>query len=64
MPTNASINRIIDRADREKLEQLEKRYDALLEQLFADPSSEKLSREVRLIEVDIVRLTGEGTIHY
>jgi hypothetical protein len=64
MPIPRDIDRKETTANRKRLAQLEKRYDALFEQLYNDPSNDALSREVRLIEVDIVRLTGEKTIHY
>lgn len=49
---------------RERLKQLQSQYDAMLARLYANPSDEALSRQVRHIEIDIVRLTGEKTIDY
>jgi hypothetical protein len=50
--------------DKERLRELEERYDIMLRRLYRNPSNESLSREVRHIEIDIVRLTGEKTLDY
>ena len=52
------------KADTERLISLETRYKKLLEQLCRNPSDEDLSRLVRHIEIDIVRLTGEKNLDY
>ncbi|MDR1938280.1 MAG: hypothetical protein LBQ73_07265 [Tannerellaceae bacterium] len=60
----STINRDAEHADSKRLKRLEARYDALLAQLYDNPGDEKISREVRCIEVDIVRLTGEKSTEY
>jgi hypothetical protein len=47
-----------------RLKHLEALYGEALEALCRHPSDEELSRRVRHIEIDIVRLTGEKTLDY
>jgi hypothetical protein len=47
-----------------RLRKLELEYDRMFDLLLEDPSNEDLSREIRHIEIDIVRITGEKTIDY
>ncbi len=47
---------------RRRVEELEKKCNEILDQLFSDPGNEELSRMLREIEVKIVTLTGETTI--
>jgi hypothetical protein len=50
--------------DSVRLKELQARYRVMFALLRKHPSDEDLSREVRHIEVDIVRLTGEKTMDY
>jgi DNA-binding MarR family transcriptional regulator len=47
-----------------RLRRLEAEYGAMLNQLLNNPSDENLSRRVRIIEADIIRLTDEQTLDY
>jgi hypothetical protein len=53
-----------ERSHELRVKRLEALYEKKLEQLFNGPYDEKLSREIRNIEVDIVRLKGERIMDY
>jgi hypothetical protein len=49
---------------KKRIAELEARYRELFDMLLEDPSNEELSRRVRHLEIDIVRLTGEKILDY
>ncbi|RHR56617.1 hypothetical protein [Parabacteroides sp. AF17-28] len=56
--------KLLTAAQKKEILQLEKELDILYDQLAFDPGNEKLNREVRTLELKIVRITGEKTIDY
>lgn len=64
MPRKAEIPIILTKGEKAKLKELEGEYTAIIERLRNDPSNSSLSLELRLIEVDMVRITRETTIDY
>ena len=64
MPKRAIIPNRLNSAEKKRLRELEARYDIIWDKLYNDPSNSQLSLELRLIEVDIIRITGEETIGY
>jgi len=64
MPKEKDCRNKISAEDQRKLARLEYECDEILDQLFCTPGDENLSRKLREIEIDIIRITGEKTIDY
>lgn len=56
--------KILTSAQKEEVALLEKRLEELYDRLAADPCNGMLNSEVRALELEIVRITGEKTIDY
>jgi hypothetical protein len=64
MPKILEIRNNITVSDQRRLESLEAQWGAMLDQLCNDPTNEVIARQMRHIDVDIVRITGEKIMDY
>lgn len=64
MPKKYDISIKVDPADRKKYDRLCDELAEVERMILADITNESLYRLLRIIEVDIVRITKESTINY